>query len=335
MAAVAKNVAVCDPIWSALREQAEALASQEPALASFVHGTILKHHRLEEALSYHLARKIGCDDVSPTIIREIFEETMSADESIGQAVRTDLSAVFERDPACHTHVEAFLFYKGFHALQSYRIAHWLWTQRRHPMALLFQSRVSELFDVDIHPAARLGRGIMIDHATGVVIGETAVVDDDVSMLHGVTLGGTGKEEGDRHPQDPPRRAALHGRQDSRQYRDRRIFTHWRGQRCIARRAAAQHGRGRARTARGTRRGRATFAGNEPDARRYRAEFRYLGYSASNSLNQVSAAATSGLRSSVPPGKGLAGTRANVSNFSDRPRTASAISIPPSVASATP
>jgi serine O-acetyltransferase len=199
MAVTVEKVASCDPIWSALREQAQGLAAREPALASFVHATILKHNRLEDALSYHLAKKIGGEDLSAMLAREIFEEAMGADPSIVEAVRADLSAVFDRDPACHSHVEAFLFFKGFHALEAYRIAHWLWMQKREGMALFFQSRISELFDVDIHPAATLGRGIMIDHATGVVIGETAVVEDDVSMLHGVTLGGTGKEEGDRHP----------------------------------------------------------------------------------------------------------------------------------------
>ena len=118
---------------------------------------------------------------------------------IGEALRADLSAVFDRDPACHSYVEAFLFYKGFHALEGYRIAHWLWTQERKAMALFLQSRISQLFAVDIHPAAEMGRGIMIDHATGVVIGETAVVEDDVSIMQDVTLGGTGKEDGDRHP----------------------------------------------------------------------------------------------------------------------------------------
>ena len=199
MAVTREKVATCDPIWSALHEQAEALAQHEPALASFAHATVLKHERLESALSYHLAKKIGGEDLSPMMTREIFDEALAADPSIGEAVRADLSAVFERDPACHTHVEAFLFYKGFHALESYRVAHWLWQSGRHAMALYFQSRISELFGVDIHPAARLGKGLMIDHATGVVIGETAVVEDDVSMLHGVTLGGTGKEQGDRHP----------------------------------------------------------------------------------------------------------------------------------------
>jgi serine O-acetyltransferase len=195
----AENVASCDPIWSALRVQAEGLAESEPGLASFVHAAILKHDRLEEALSYHLARKIGGEDLSPTQVREMFEEAFAAEPAMGEAVRADLSAVFQRDPACHSYVQAFLFFKGFHALESYRVAHFLWTSGRKQMALFIQNRMSDLFAVDIHPAAKLGRGIMIDHATGVVIGETAVVGDDVSMLHGVTLGGTGKENEDRHP----------------------------------------------------------------------------------------------------------------------------------------
>jgi serine O-acetyltransferase len=199
MSVTAENIANYDPIWSAMREEAGELAAREPALASFVHATILNHVRLEDALSYHLAKKIGGDDVSQMLAREIFEEALGADPDIVAAVRADLQAVFERDPACHSHVQAFLFFKGFHAIECHRIAHWLWTQGREGMALFFQSRMSELFDVDIHPAARLGRGLMIDHASGVVIGETAVVEDEVSMLHGVTLGGSGKEEGDRHP----------------------------------------------------------------------------------------------------------------------------------------
>jgi serine O-acetyltransferase len=199
MAVTRENVATCDPIWSALREQAEAMAVREPALASFVHATVLKHERLEQALSYHLAKKIGSEDLSPMVARDIFQDALEADPQIGVAVRADLSAVFDRDPACEAHLDAFLFFKGFHALQCHRISHWLWTQDRPDMARFFQSRISELFAVDIHPAARLGKGIMIDHGTGVVIGETAVVEDDVSMLHGVTLGGTGKETGDRHP----------------------------------------------------------------------------------------------------------------------------------------
>ncbi len=195
----AEKLASCDPIWSALREQAERLAEAEPELASFAHANILKHDRLEEALSYHLATKIGSADFSPMQVREIFEDAFAAEPAIGEAVRADLSAVYERDPACHSHVQAFLFFKGFHALQSYRMAHHLWTGGRTLLAYFIQNRMSDLFAVDIHPAARLGRGIMMDHATGIVIGETAVVGDDVSMLHGVTLGGTGKEDEDRHP----------------------------------------------------------------------------------------------------------------------------------------
>ena len=192
------KVSSVDPIWMALRQQAEAMAGREPTLAGFVHATILQHDRLEQALSYHLARKLGGEDLSPLAIREMFDHVAS-EEGFGQALRADLSAVFERDPACHSYVDAFLFYKGFHALESYRVAHWLWGQGRKAMALFLQSRISQLFAVDVHPAARIGRGIMFDHATGIVIGETAVVEDDVSIMQDVTLGGTGKESGDRHP----------------------------------------------------------------------------------------------------------------------------------------
>jgi serine O-acetyltransferase len=199
MATPREKVSAVDPIWTSLRQQAEAMAEREPALAGFVHGTILQHERLEQALSYLLAKKLGGDDLSPLAVRETFDEVIAADAGLGQAVRADLSAVFERDPACHSYVDAFLFYKGFHALQSHRVAHWLWSHGRKPMALFLQSRISQLFQVDIHPAAKIGRGIMLDHATGIVIGETAVVEDDVSIMQDVTLGGTGKESGDRHP----------------------------------------------------------------------------------------------------------------------------------------
>jgi serine O-acetyltransferase len=199
MATPREKVSSVDPVWNALRQQAEAMAGREPALAGFVHATILQHERLEQALTYHLARKLGGEDMSPLAVREMFDDAVAADPAIGQAVRADLSAVFERDPACHSYVEAFLFYKGFHALESFRIAHWLWVRERKAMALFLQSRISNLFAVDIHPAARIGQGIMLDHATGIVIGETAVVEDDVSIMQDVTLGGTGKETGDRHP----------------------------------------------------------------------------------------------------------------------------------------
>ena len=199
MSVPAEKVAQCDPIWSALREEAKALDDSAPALGSLTHATILKHDRFEDALVYLLATKLGNDGVSPMLAREIFEEAIKGDPDIGAAARADLSAILDRDPACHSYVQAFLFFKGYHSLQSHRIAHWLYKNGRAPLAYFIQSRVSELFAVDIHPNARIGRGILMDHATGIVIGETAVVEDDVSILHGVTLGGTGKETGDRHP----------------------------------------------------------------------------------------------------------------------------------------
>src|ERR1700742_2778571 len=199
MATPREKVSSVDPIWTAMRQQAEAMAGREPTLAGFVYATILQHDRLEQALSYHLARKLGSEDLSPLAIREMFDHAVAANASFGQAVRPDLSAVFERDPACHSYLDAFLFYKGFHALESFRVAHWMWREGRKAMALFLQSRISQKFAVDIHPAAVIGRGIMLDHATGIVIGETAVVDDDVSIMQDVTLGGTGKESGDRHP----------------------------------------------------------------------------------------------------------------------------------------
>jgi serine O-acetyltransferase len=199
MAITREKLASCDPVWERLRAESETMAEREPALAGFLHATVLKHDRLEHAISYHMAKKLGGEDLSPLAIRETFEEAISAEPEIGVALRADLSAVLDRDPACHSFAEAFLYYKGLHALECYRIAHWLWREDRKAMALFFQSRISQLFAVDIHPAAKMGRGIMIDHATGVVIGETAVVEDDVSIMQDVTLGGTGKESGDRHP----------------------------------------------------------------------------------------------------------------------------------------
>jgi len=199
MPVIAEKFAVCDPVWSDLREEAIRMAAAEPILASFVHATILNHERLEDALTYHLAQKLGNDDVGPMQVRQVFDQAFADSPRIGEEVRADLSAIYDRDPAVNSFVEPFLFFKGFQALQAYRVTNWLWAKNRKPMALHFQSRISEVFSVDIHPAARIGRGVMIDHGTGVVIGETSVVEDDVSMLQGVTLGGTGKEQGDRHP----------------------------------------------------------------------------------------------------------------------------------------
>lgn len=199
--AASPNPVKCDsdPVWSAIREEALEVAASEPLLGSLVHSAVLRHERLEDALSHILAQKLGSDALSPLGLREVIEEAFDADPGIGHAVRADLVAVNERDPACRGFFKPLLFFKGFQAIQAHRIAHWLWQQGRAPMAFLLQNRASEVFAVDIYPAARFGRGIMIDHGTGVVIGETAVVEDGVSMLQNVTLGGTGKETGDRHP----------------------------------------------------------------------------------------------------------------------------------------
>lgn len=188
-----------DPIWSALRTEVEAQVACEPVLASYLHATVLNHRSLHDALSFHLASRLASTSLPCMLLREVIQEAFAQDPAIGRAVRADLTAVIERDPAAHGYTQPFLFFKGFQVLQTHRIVHWLWRQSRTTLALYLQSRISELWAVDIHPAARIGQGILMDHATGVVIGETAVIEDDVSLLHEVTLGGTGKESGDRHP----------------------------------------------------------------------------------------------------------------------------------------
>ena len=188
-----------DPVWSRIRIEAETIVDAEPLMASLVHAVILQAKSLESAISYRLSQKLATDDMPQILLREIIAEAYADDPSIGASARADIVAVEERDPACHRYVQPILYFKGFLAIQSYRIAHWLWTHKREDLAYFFQMRTSEVFGVDIHPNARIGRGIMIDHAHSIVIGETAVVGDDVSMLHSVTLGGTGKEEEDRHP----------------------------------------------------------------------------------------------------------------------------------------
>jgi serine O-acetyltransferase len=187
------------PVWAALRNEAEHMARDEPALASLLNAVIIRHGDLARALSYQLARKLSDQELRAMSLRETCEEAYAADPSIMLAAEADLRAVFERDPACKGYVQPFLFFKGFLALQTQRVAHWLWAEGRDTLALYLQSRMSELFQVDIHPATQIGRGVFIDHGTGIVIGETAVIGDDVSMLQGVTLGGTGAERGDRHP----------------------------------------------------------------------------------------------------------------------------------------
>jgi serine O-acetyltransferase len=186
-------------VWAQLRVEAMQAAAEEPLLASYLHASILHHDRIEDALSYHLAQKLGHGDLPALQMREVIREAYGADPEIAATATRDMRVVRERDPACRTYLQPFLYFKGYGGLQAYRIAHWLWEQDRHILAFHLQSRVSELFAVDIHPAAKLGAGVFIDHAHGIVIGETAIVEDDVSMLHSVTLGGTGKAGGDRHP----------------------------------------------------------------------------------------------------------------------------------------
>lgn len=188
-----------DPIWSAILAETRMDAQREPALASFLHATILNHATFEAALSFHLATKLGSAALSALLVRELIEQALNQDPSIGAAARADIQAVYERDSACDAYSLPFLYFKGYHALQAYRVAHWLWHKGRKSLAYYFQSHISLSFGVDIHPAARLGKGLMLDHGTGIVIGETSVVDDDVSIMQAVTLGGTGKESGDRHP----------------------------------------------------------------------------------------------------------------------------------------
>ncbi|MCO1334132.1 serine O-acetyltransferase [Microbulbifer sp. OS29] len=191
--------AEADLIWEKIRTEVAQQVEREPILASFLHATILNHNSLEAALSFHLANKLDNAVAPALLIREVIDEALKADPSIGHAARADLNAIYLRDSACQSLHEPFLYFKGFHTLQVHRVAHWLWKQQRRSLAMFLQHRVSVVFSVDIHPAARLGEGILLDHATGIVIGETAVVENNVSIMQSVTLGGTGKETGDRHP----------------------------------------------------------------------------------------------------------------------------------------
>ncbi len=188
-----------DSSWHQIRQEALADAAGEPVLASFLHSTILNHDDLESALSYHLAHMLDGPNASGLMLREVIDEAFDADKNITMALRCDLCAYRDRDSACDKLSTPFLYYKGYHALSAARVANWLWRQNRRSLALYFQNLISCEFGLDIHPAAKIGYGIMLDHATGVVIGETAVVGNNVSIMQSVTLGGTGKETGDRHP----------------------------------------------------------------------------------------------------------------------------------------
>ncbi|MCK5931860.1 serine O-acetyltransferase [Fulvimarina manganoxydans] len=189
----------CDPIWAGIRREAGEMAETEPDLAGFVYSTVLNQRSFEAALSHRIAQRLDHPDVPAHMIVQAFEAMFRADGQVASIVRTDIQAVYDRDPATERYIEPLLYYKGFHAIETHRLAHWLWNNGRRDFALFLQSRSSSVFQTDIHPAARIGRGMFLDHATGLVVGFTAVIDDDVSILQDVTLGGTGKEFGDRHP----------------------------------------------------------------------------------------------------------------------------------------
>jgi len=190
---------VVDPVWSRIRQEAEAAIRQEPSLGGLMLTSLLNHDSLEAAVVHRVAARLGHASVPSDLIEQTYLEALDAEPAIGEAFRADIAAVVDRDPAVIRVIEPVLYFKGFHAIQTHRLAHWLWNQGRHDFALYLQSRSSEVFQTDINPAARIGRGIFLDHATGLVVGATAVIEDNVSMLQDVTLGGTGKVRGDRHP----------------------------------------------------------------------------------------------------------------------------------------
>ena len=195
----ARGLNKVDPVWSRVRDEAEDVARREPELASFIYSTILHHDTLEAAVTHRISERLSHPDVSGDLIRQAYAGALEDQPSLSLDIRTDMIAIHDRDPATNRYIEPVLYYKGFHAIQTHRLAHWLWNKGRRDFAYYLQSRSSAVFQCDIHPAAKIGRGIFLDHATGLVVGETAVVDDDVSILHGVTLGGTGKSNEDRHP----------------------------------------------------------------------------------------------------------------------------------------
>lgn len=202
--AVAK-VVEHDPVWQSIRQAAQTLAVEEPILGSLVHASVLNQSRFENALAYILAQRLGTEEAPAMLLRQVFDAVLAADPDIGAAARADLAAVYDRDPACQSQLEALLFFKGYHALQTHRMAHALLQQGRRALALHLQGRMALTFGIDINPAARLGRAIMIDHGTGVVIGETAVIGSHVKMYQGVSLvarslaGGQQLKGKKRHP----------------------------------------------------------------------------------------------------------------------------------------
>jgi serine O-acetyltransferase len=188
-----------DPVWARVRSEAEDVARREPELATFIYENILHHDALEMAVIHRVSERLGNADISGDLIRQAYNDALDDESSLGEIFRADIVAIADRDPATTRYIEPVLYFKGFHAIQTHRLAHWLLRKGRKDFAFYLQSRSSAVFQCDINPAARIGRGIFLDHATGLVVGETAVIEDDVSILHDVTLGGTGKEHEDRHP----------------------------------------------------------------------------------------------------------------------------------------
>lgn len=199
MAEPKAKLAPLDPVWNRICDEAREAVQDDPLLGGMVHSSLLHHPTMEQALAYRFSFKLASPELGEQILREVADQAYAKESALGAAARADLMAVYDRDPACHRYLQPMLFFKGYQAVQAYRIGHWLWTQGRRDLAYFVQMRVSEVYGVDIHPGARIGKGLMIDHAHSIVIGETAVVGDNVSMLHSVTLGGTGKDDGDRHP----------------------------------------------------------------------------------------------------------------------------------------
>ncbi|MBP1849929.1 serine O-acetyltransferase [Rhizobium halophytocola] len=194
-----EHVKSMDPIWDSLRHEARAAAQQEPLLAAFLYSTVLNHRSLEECVIHRICERLDHADLQAVLLRQTFEEMLADWPEWSSILRVDIQAVYDRDPACLRFLDPVLYFKGFHAIQTHRLAHWLHRHGRRDLALYLQSRSSSVFQTDINPAAQIGKGIFLDHATGLVVGETARIGDNVSILHGVTLGGTGKEGADRHP----------------------------------------------------------------------------------------------------------------------------------------
>lgn len=198
-ARAADSLQIMDPIWSSVRQEAEVAAARDPLLAAFLYGTIINQPSLEEAVIHRVCERLDHPDLQANLLRQTFIEMATDWPEWGSVLRVDIQAVYDRDPACNRFIEPVLFFKGFHAILTHRLAHWLWNRGRKDFALYLQARSSGIFQTDINPAARIGKGIFLDHATGLVVGMTATIGDNVSILQDVTLGGTGKETGDRHP----------------------------------------------------------------------------------------------------------------------------------------